>query len=307
MRYPFRLIPLILAAAAGLTGLPLAHADSADACFNFLKAQDYPRAQAEARRLLKAKGLGRIEERSAQLCLGRALKNTGQFRAALAPLQRVEALSQSTEELAAAYNWLGLVHSSLGDLDRAELYDQRAVKAARELGDKSGEAANLNNLAEVVKKKGDVERALALYRQALDLEPYEAEKPSKLNNIAMIHSARGEYAEAARLLRQALVIERRHGNAHGVAMGQLNLGNILCQQGDLAAAEKELLAGLAAIQLIGDKDWEGAAYRYLGELGYTQGRLAEAKDLTRKAIEISRATGTVDQTAVRNLDFFNKQ
>lgn len=307
MRHNLRLTPLILAAAAGLAGIPIAQADSAAACFNFLNAQDYPRAQAEARRLLKTKGLGRVEERVAQLCLGRALLQTGQSRAALAPLQRVETLSQSTEELAPTYNWLGSVYSSLGDLERAELYAQRAIKGFRELGKKSHEASSLNNLAGVVKKKGDVERALTLYRQALDLEPDEAKKPTELNNIAMIHVDRGEYAEAMRLLRQALDIDRHQGNAHEAAMMQLNLGNILREQGDLTAAEKELLAGLAATQLIGDKHWEATAYRYLGHLRYAQDRLAEAKELTQKAIEISRATGRVDQIAVDNLDFFNKQ
>lgn len=88
--------------------VPAAHADSItesiDACFNFIDAQDYPRALAESAALLKLKKLGREDERYARLCRGRTLENTGQFKAALPELQRVEALSRSQTELVVAYN-----------------------------------------------------------------------------------------------------------------------------------------------------------------------------------------------------------
>ncbi|MDO9011865.1 MAG: tetratricopeptide repeat protein [Gallionella sp.] len=65
-----------------------------------------------------------------------------------------EALSQSTEELALSYSWLGLIYDGLNDLDHAELYDQRALKAFRELGDNKREAITLSNLALVVQHRG---------------------------------------------------------------------------------------------------------------------------------------------------------
>lgn len=298
---------LFIAAVASIGTASVAHAGVTDVCFNFLRAQDYPRAVTEAKSLLKRKGLAREDERAAQLCLGRTHRETGRFRDALPAFLRVEALSRTAEELGIAYNWLGLTYENVGEHDRAELYTQRAIKASKELGDKSKEASNLNNLALIVQARGDLDRALSLYRESLVLEPDEAKKATMLNNIALIHSGREEYAEATKLLRQALDIERRQGNGHQIAIFQLNLGTTLRSLGDLASAERELTAGLKAIQLIGDKDWESSAYRYLGELRFQQHRLAEAKDLTRKAIELSKANGTVDETAVSNLDFFNKQ
>lgn len=125
----FRLsITLLLAATLFI---PLAHAGPSDACFNFLDAQDYPRALEESASLLKLKKLGRENEFAARLCRGRALYNTGQFKPALPELQRVESLSRSQMELAVAYNWPGSVYAGIGDLANAELYHSRALQTAR--------------------------------------------------------------------------------------------------------------------------------------------------------------------------------
>jgi tetratricopeptide (TPR) repeat protein len=287
---------LVLFACLGLIAVPQANADAFDVaktCFNFHSAQDYARAESEAKRLVKRKGLSREEQRYAYLCLGRAYIDTGRNQAALPTFQQVETLSRTTEELATAYNFLGSTYANLNDLDRAEWYDQRALKAYRELGYKSNEAATLNNLAQVVEKRGDVDRALALYQEALALEPDEAQKPSILNNIAMIYSSRKEYDKAADMLRQALEIARRNGNAHGTAMYQLNLGNILYRSGKLEAAEVELMAGLNAIRLVGDKDWEAAACMYLAWLEKAKQDTRAAKQWYAKAEKFYREIGDV--------------
>jgi len=147
-------VTLLLAATLFV---PAAHADPIidllKACFNFLGAQDYPRALEESASLLKLKKLGREDERYAHLCRGRALHNTGQFKGAMPELKRVEALSRSQEELAVAYNWLGQGYSAMGDLANAELYHNRELLAARALGDKGREAMALNNLAATSTKK----------------------------------------------------------------------------------------------------------------------------------------------------------
>lgn len=265
-----RLAVVLLATLVGLATAPVARADATDTCFNFLKAPDYARAEAEAKSLLQRSNLSRTEQRHAQLCLGRAYDGMGRMQDALPAFLQVEKLSQTTEELTTAYNFLGLTYGNLGDLDRAELYDQRAIKADRELGNKSDEATSLNNLAVVVGKRGDQERALTLYQEALALEPDEAKKPDTLNNIAVIYLDRKEYDQAAKLLRQALEIGRRNGNAHKVAIYQLNLGDILRRKGDFDGAEKELTAGYNAIRLVGDKGWEAGACESLARLVLAQ-------------------------------------
>lgn len=269
--------PVTLITSLLLSGL--AQADVLT-CFNFLNAQDYVRAEGEAKQLLQGRNLNRVDERYAQLCLGRAYGSMGRNQDALAAFQRVEVLSQTAEELAVVYNWLGVTYGKLNDLDHAELYDQRALKAYRELGNKKMVGTELNNLALVADDRGDLARALQLYRESLTMQP-EAEQAATLSNIALIHNQRKEYKPAIKLLRQAIAIDRRNGDAHGAAQRQINLGSILSDTKQYPVAEKELLSGLNAIRLVGDKGWEASACEGLGWL-------KAAKDNPKKDIDDAR-------------------
>jgi tetratricopeptide (TPR) repeat protein len=296
----FKLAVLFIVAVVCLGTVSVAHADITDACFNFLKAQDYPRALTEAKSLLKRKNLSLKDERSVQLCLGSAHRATGHSRDALPAVLRAESLSQSTENLAITYFLLGSIYIEIGDLDRAELYTQRAIKAYKELGETSLESMGINNLALIVQKRGDLDRALTLYRESLALEPDGALKSTKLNNIAMIHLERKEFDEAANLLREAVEISRSRGDGHKTALSQLNLGEVLRRKGAFTEAEQELTAGLKAIQLIGDKALEAAAYGNLGMLGVDRKDIPVAKGWFRKAELTYLAIGqTAKADAVR--------
>lgn len=265
-------------------------------CFNFISSQDYARAENEAKELLNSGKLERVYERSAQLCLGRAYASTGRAQDALPAFQRVEALSQTTQELAIAYNWLGTTYYNLGDLDRAELYSQRALKGSRELGDKKSEAATLNNLAMIVRHRGDTERALALYRESLAMKP-EAEQHTTLNNIALIHLQRKEYPQAIAIFRQAIAIARSNGDAHGSAMYQINLGYTLKETKKFAEAEQELLSGLNTARLLGDKSWEATACEHLGWLANDnpQKNVDEIRQWLSQAEALYREIGNIAQ------------
>lgn len=289
--------------SSGLLLAPAAQGDATDernSCFNFLEAQDYIRAEQTAKNLTRRKGLTRTEQRSAWLCLGRAYRATGRNKDALVALQKVETLSLTIKELAVAYNWLGLVYGGLGDLDRAELYGQRELKANRETGDKSDEAGTLNNLAGIAKARGDTDRALAMYEEALALEPDAVRKPATLNNIALIHAGRSDYPKAAEMLRQAIAISHRSGDAHGAAQRQINLGYVLTEAKQYADAEKELLAGLSTIRLLGDKDWEALACENFGDVARAAGSKPQgmgAAEWYQKALSISREMGDTQRAS----------
>lgn len=289
---PTKITSTILVVALLLPGL--ARADI-NACFNFLKSQDYARAESEAQQILQDGNLNRIYERDAQLCLGAAYDGIGRKQDALSAFQRVEALSQTTLELAVAYNWLGLTYHYLDDLDQAEMYTQRALKACRQLCDKESETKILHNLADVVNDRGDLDRALQLHREVLIMEPEDA---NTLNSIALIHSSRKEYKQAIKLLRQAIAIDRRNGDTHATAQWHINLGDILRQAKQYSAAENELLDGLNAMHLVGDKGGEASACKNLGSLANAKDNpnrnVSNARQWMKKAEILYREIGDIE-------------
>ncbi len=291
----FQAVLFAVISLLGIFAMPVAHASAVgeiNACFSLLNAQDYARAEQAAKAVLQRGYLERTEKRYANLCLGQTYQNMGRARDALPIFQQVEALSQTTEELAAAHGWLGITYGDINDLPRAELYNQRALKAYRELGDKDNEAMSLNNLAVVAKAKGDLERALALHRESLAMQP-EAQQAATLGNMASIHSDRKEYKQAIKLSRKAIEIFERNGDAHSAAATKINLGDALRLDRQYPAAERELLAGLNAIRLVGDRYWEADACRFLALLAKDRKKPAEARKWYEQAEALYREIGNV--------------
>ncbi|MBI5327588.1 MAG: tetratricopeptide repeat protein [Deltaproteobacteria bacterium] len=65
-------------------------------------------------------------------------------------------------------------------------------------------------------------------------------------------------------MKKAIEISERNGDYHGTAIGTLNLGDDYRKTKDFVHAEEYLTQGLKSILKVGDKNWEAAAYKYLG-------------------------------------------
>ena len=61
------------------------------------------------------------------------------------------------------------MYDGLGDRQQALDYYQQALPIRREVGDRAGEAATLNNIGLVYDGLGDRQRALDYYQQALPI------------------------------------------------------------------------------------------------------------------------------------------
>jgi predicted ATPase len=125
---------------------------------------------------------------------------------------------------ARALRGLALMTESLGDHARARTLLDQALMLYRQIGDDDGVAKCLNNLAGLVwRSEGDLERATALYKEALALRKPLAEDPAEsgvailLGNLAQIAEVRGDFAEARRLAEESLVAARVEENDLSVA------------------------------------------------------------------------------------------
>ncbi len=141
-------------------------------CFNLRKAGDYQRAIEAGQRAVRMFP----NSVDANSCLGASYLKVGELKLAVEYLKRAESLTSDKLRLSAIYNLLGWALHRMGDLDSALYYYSRKLPIDRELGDKEGEAAALDNIALIYQDKGDYDKALEYYQQSLDLTKDDKEK-----------------------------------------------------------------------------------------------------------------------------------
>ncbi len=280
---------LVLAVAFILTigAYSFAHAqDPIDDCFNHLAAQDYQKAIISGQQAVSLYPTSF----TANFCLGRAYYQTGQLDLALNSFKKAEMYATSKQYLAAAYGWLGMTYNNKGDLDNALFYYDKSLKLDIELGDKEGEADDLNNIAVIYREKGEFDKALSYYEKSLSLSS-EKGKADTYNNIALIYGGKGEYAKAVSYFKKALAISTRYGNYHASGEYMLNLGDTYREMKDFNNAYYYLQEGLKMVKKVGDKYWEATGYKYLGWYFQDKGDKKLAKDYLTKAYAMFKSIG----------------
>ena len=85
----------------------------------------------------------------------------------------------------------------------------------REVGDRAGEAATLNNIGVVYDGLGEPQRALEYFGQALPILREVGDRAGEAvtrYNVAMIHRAQGELGRAVAELEQVVELDRQVGH-----------------------------------------------------------------------------------------------
>jgi tetratricopeptide (TPR) repeat protein len=209
------------------------------------------------------------------------------------------------------------------DLIQGEGLARETLQLMRELGDTAGVAAALNSLANMLRNRGEAERAVPLYQESLALYRQLDDRrgvSATLNNLGTAVRQLGDTARAAELHENSLELRRVLGDTWGVALILMNLGAAALEQGDLkrarSAADESLRLSeqlrnthgvalavdvLARVALV-DGDWPRAAAlfsRSLSLCGDVGDRGLAADGLIGLAEVVSRV-GSMD-SAVRLL------
>ncbi len=258
-----------------------------DECFNYVAAQDYHRAIASGQQAVSLYP----NNFAANFCLGEAYYLTGQVNLALNSLKKAAMYATSKQDLAAAYNLLGITYEKKYNLDNALFYEEKALKLAIVLGDKKGEALDLNNIASIFQKKFEFDKALSYYEKSLSLES-EKDKAIAYNNIGAIYEHKKEYPKAVNYLKKALAIDTRYGNYRSSGIDMINLGYIYMKMKDYNNAYYYLQEGVKMEKKVGDKYWEAKGYQDLAMYYISNGdnkKLVE--DYWNKASEILKSIG----------------
>src|SRR5262249_37018600 len=143
-----------------------------------------------------------------------------------------------TSVRAMAFTGLGVLTWAQGDEGAARTLCEEGLAAARALGDPRQVGSALAWLAHVVPVDDPEtvrrlnEEALAIGRRLGDLSL----TARTLNNIAEVLRRGGDYERAATLYEESLELARRSGNVLRVAMILHNLGHVSLHAGDPAGA-----------------------------------------------------------------------
>ncbi|SNZ15208.1 tetratricopeptide repeat protein [Hydrogenobacter hydrogenophilus] len=284
---------LVMILALVWAGVSYAQKEIID-CINYLKAGDYQRAIKSGQMAVK------LYPRSADAysCLGEAYRMTGEINLAIENLKKAEAYATRDVELMYIYISLGDAYGQKGDLDNALFYHSKSLNLARKLGDREMEAGGLTNIANVFRIKGEPDKALEYYEEALRLYTDEKGKALTYNNIAGIYLDKGDYKKAIEYFKKAIEISERYGEYHASGDGMLNLGDTYRKIKDFKNAEYYLSEGLKRVQKVGDKYAEAKGLAFFGLYFRDKGDIKSAREHLNKAYEIFKSIGAEGEASV---------
>ena len=189
---------------------------------------------------------------------------------------------------------LGMLNRFLGELDRGLAYYEKSLSIQREIGDRAGEGATLNNISQIYDARGDYATALKYLEDSLKIRREIGDRSGEgttLNNISQIYDARGDYGKALEYLEKSLSIRREIGDPVGLIATLHNLAHLPLQTRNHKAALEEFTEALKLsveagrpYDIFDESISLGILYIQLGQKG--QGRA-----LLQQALEVGRQLG----------------
>jgi non-specific serine/threonine protein kinase len=168
----------------------------------------------------------------------------------------------------------------MADYAAAQSLCEECLGIRRELGDRVGIVETLTSLGLVEHERGDHATALAYLEERLVMQQEVGDRQDTANTIywmGRIAEAQGDLAKARLHLEAARAIDLEFGQKAGHAAWRL--GDVLCMQGDYAAARTLLIECLETAWELGDKFLAMSSLEYLAWLAHSQGQSERAARL----------------------------
>lgn len=111
-----------------------------------------------------------------------------------------------------------------------------------------------HELANILVVRGDLEGAMALYRQSLQIQEQLGDiqgKAATLSQLANLYMQQGDWAAAEEAIQQSLVIAEQLSQQDAIAFNKVKLGQVAAAQGDPATALAGYREGLAIFERLG--------------------------------------------------------
>lgn len=156
---------------------------------------------------------------------------------------------------------------------------ERALRAARRLGDPLLTAAVLHNLGTCHYMLGQDEVAAPYYQESLDLKTAAGDETNRiitLNNLAALYLNRGEYEQALTQYTASAETCARLGLPRQQAQARLNLGVTAYRLGRLELAEAQLRHAREEYETLSSEDQVSSCLYRLGDVALARGDPAGA-------------------------------
>jgi tetratricopeptide (TPR) repeat protein len=183
----------------------------------------------------------------------------------------------------------GIAYRETHDLESATESLLSALESFRQVGNVTGVAMTLNNLATVYQEAGraaDARRALLRAAQALAGGDDPFRRAIVLHNLAEAELDLGELRDALHHARRALDGAVEVGDIVGAAVTRTTLGRIQAMAGRADLAEAEYRAALLVQRAEGDRLGQATTQRHLGQLLMAAGPPAQAAEQLREAATV---------------------
>jgi CHAT domain-containing protein/tetratricopeptide (TPR) repeat protein len=172
---------------------------------------------------------------------------------ALEYLNQALSIRHAAGDLAEAFTLaaIGHVYRSLGQPGRAVEYYQKSLPIMRLMGDRQGEAMDLNNMGKAYALQGDQEKAIESYNQALPIMRAVGDRRGEaaaLSNFGEALRALDQPSKALEYFSQALAIQRALSDPIGAIATLYGVARTERDLGHLAEARSRIESALEAVE-----------------------------------------------------------
>jgi tetratricopeptide (TPR) repeat protein len=185
-----------------------------------------------------------------------------------------------------AFRRQGDVKRRRGEWEAALELVARAVQIARDHALRDAAAAALNIEATIHHQRGDLDRAVSLYLEALREEPESHQRGLICQNLGTAYAEGGDHARAERWYAESFEAFEDAGSVREQLLAMNNQGSVMLDRGDLESAEAVFRAALRQTNAIpkGDAELQALVEVNLAEaLARQRVKLDEAHDLMARA------------------------
>ncbi|WP_187177270.1 tetratricopeptide repeat protein [Algoriphagus sp. AK58] len=147
-----------------------------------------------------------------------------------------------------ANNSIGAYYLQVGDLEKALSFVLEAERVYKKAGDFSANLlAVYNNLGIIYNRTGETQKAIEVYKSAIQLAESEKNAQSQAilyNNLGSAYDNLKQYDSALWAFEKVEEVSLTAGIQVGVMMAKSNLGSVYFSIGELSKSEEEYLQGL---------------------------------------------------------------